>query len=254
MHHWSSWVAAGLLLFTGPSLANAQESTRRTSGTVEFETGAMFPGYVDVRSPGEGGTDVSLTDDLAADPRPFVRARLGMRIARRHTVNLLAAPLTFHSHGQFDRPVVFEGVEFRPGVPMESTFTFNSYRLTYRYSFYRSDRLDLALGLTAKIREAAIGLRGGGQSATKSNVGFVPIVSFRASWWFAPPVGLLIDGDALAAPQGRAADVLTALQARVSAEVVAYAGYRFLEGGGDNKQIYNFNLIHYVAVGAAASF
>jgi hypothetical protein len=243
-----------MVLLGMASAAQAQESTRSYSGNMEFETGLMIPGYADVRIPGEGGTDFSLTDDLQADPRPFVRARLGARIARRHSIILLAAPLTFHSHGQFDRPVVFEGVQFRPDVPIEGSFTFNSYRLTYRYSFYRSERLDLALGLTAKIRDAAIGLRGGGASATKTNVGFVPIISFRASWWFAPPFGLLLDGDALAAPQGRAEDILTAVQARIHPAVVAYAGYRFLEGGSDVKQVYNFNLIHYAAIGASATF
>ncbi len=61
--------------------------------------------------------------------------------------------------------------------------------------------------------------------------------------------GILLEGDALAAPQGRAEDVLIAARYRVSDHFGLKAGYRMLEGGADNDVVYNFALFNYASVG-----
>ncbi|MEZ5198339.1 MAG: hypothetical protein R2764_18705 [Bacteroidales bacterium] len=53
----------------------------------------------------------------------------------------------------------------------------------------------------------------------KTNVGFVPIINFRLFWSIGDNFGLLLDGDALAAPQGRAEDVLIAATYTISDEL-----------------------------------
>jgi hypothetical protein len=85
-------------------------------------------------------------------------------------------------------------------------------------------------------------------------VGFVPILHFRLLWKFNPNVAFLLDGDALAAPQGRAEDVLAALKMRVSDQLDLKLGYRILEGGADNDTVYNFSLINYASIGAIYHF
>ena len=65
---------------------------------------------------------------------------------------------------------------------------------------------------------------------------------------------MLCQGDALAAPQGRAEDVLLALQYRYDATLAFKLGYRMLEGGSDNDVVYNFALLHYISLGATYSF
>ena len=71
---------------------------------------------------------------------------------------------------------------------------------------------------------------------------------------FGPKFSLLLDVDALAAPQGRAEDVLLAALFRISPALTLKAGYRFVEGGADNDAVYNFTLIHYAAVGLLIDF
>ena len=61
--------------------------------------------------------------------------------------------------------------------------------------------------------------------------------------------GILLEGDALAAPPGRAEDVLFAAAYRVSDRVELKAGYRILEGGSDNDEVYTFSLFNYASVG-----
>jgi hypothetical protein len=66
--------------------------------------------------------------------------------------------------------------------------------------------------------------------------------------------GLLIDAEGLAAPQGRAEDVLIALEIEPAERFRFHVGYRVLEGGADNEKVYNFALIHYIVLGANLSF
>ena len=105
------------------------------------------------------------------------------------------------------------------------------------------------LGFTAKIRDAKISLASAGLESEKANVGFVPIINFRMLWKPDEKFGILIEGDALAAPQGRAEDALIAATYRVSDRLGFKAGYRILEGGADNDEVYNFALFNYASVG-----
>ena len=96
----------------------------------DIEGGWVFPGHNDVRFPGDSGTKLSLTEDLSADPFPAFRARYIVTLAGKHDLGLLAAFLTMRSDGTLDRAVDFNGATFPPGAPLESTFRFNSYRLS----------------------------------------------------------------------------------------------------------------------------
>jgi hypothetical protein len=64
----------------------------------------------------------------------------------------------------------------------------------------------------------------------------------------------LLEGDALAAPQGRAEDVLLALQFHPRPNLAFKLGYRILEGGANVAEVYNFALLNYAALGAIVSF
>ena len=66
--------------------------------------------------------------------------------------------------------------------------------------------------------------------------------------------GFLFEGDALAAKQGRAVDVLLAASYRLTNQIGIRAGYRILEGGADNDEVYNFALLHYLSVGLSFKF
>lgn len=68
-------------------------------------------------------------------------------------------------------------------------------------------------------------------------------------WKLDEKFGILLEGDALAAPQGRAEDVLLAATYRLSDRFGLKAGYRILEGGADNDEVYNFALFNYASVG-----
>jgi hypothetical protein len=216
---------------------------------VDFEAGVAAASANVVRIPGEGGTRFSLVDDLEAAAEPVFRLRVGYRIAQRHLITALYAPLQLEASGEPDRDVVFQGETFAAGEPVLATYRFDSYRLSYRFSFVRDEEWDLAAGVTGKIRDAEISLYGA-QTASKTNTGFVPLINAHAE--YRPgggAFGIVLDVDALAAPQGRAEDVMLALAWDVDEKITLRAGYRMLEGGADNDEVYNFAWIHYGVAG-----
>ena len=221
---------------------------------VDLESGLAVSGYNNVRIPGNTGTKFSLARDLDIDQTVFWRARFSRILADKHSLSFLIAPLTFNAEGRLEKDLKFAGGEFAANTFVKAKYRFDSYRLTYRYDFYRRERLRLGIGFTGKIRDAAISVEGDEQKAEKANTGFVPLINFRAQWTISSRFGVLLDGDALAAPQGRAEDVLLALTASPSRNLQFKIGYRFLEGGADNDEVYTFALVNYLALGAAWRF
>lgn len=246
------WIAIiGLVVScSSAALAGAPEPP----WSIDVETGRAFAASNDVRIPGDDGTDISLTDDLSADATTFLRMRVARTVGERGTLSLLVAPLRVESRGTVDRSVRFDDAEFAAGTRLKALYRFDSYRLTYRRDLVRGESFRLGAGLTAKVRDAAIRLDGGGLSAEKTNTGVVPLINFRAECRLSHRWSLLVDGDALVGPQGRAEDVQVAAAWDVGHASTVRVGYRILEGGADNDEVYNFALIHYAALGATLRF
>jgi hypothetical protein len=86
------------------------------------------------------------------------------------------------------------------------------------------------------------------------NVGAVPLVNFKFERRLGARATFLLEGDALAAPQGRAEDIFAGILVHAGKQWSIKAGYRFLEGGADNDEVYAFALVHYVAAGVVVRF
>ena len=220
----------------------------------EFENGAVFSGYNDIGIPGNTGTRFSMTDDLSSSTAYYYRLRGGLVINSRHHLTALYAPLLVKSKGTLSRDVNFQGETFAAGTKLNGEFKFNSYRLTYRYDIVSDERWTAGLGLTLKVRDAYVSLEGGGKNAKKSDLGFVPLVNFHIGYRLHPRFTVYCEGDALAAPQGRAEDILAGASYDINGTLSVFGGYRLLEGGADNDRVYTFSMFHYAAAGVRAVF
>jgi len=247
-------VNRGLTVVVTALCALAAAGGARGAVGFELESGVVASGYNDVRIPGDTGTLFSLSEDLSTDSDVYLRARLEYEFGGRHTLSALYAPLTLRAAGTLAEEVTFADEVFPAGTEVDGTYTFNSYRLTYRYTLTESDRFQAGVGFTAKIRDALIRVEGGGLEAEKKNVGFVPLVNFRLAWDLSDRVGLLLEGDALAAPQGRAEDVLAAVVVDATDRVRLRLGYRIVEGGADNDEVYTFALLNYASAAVIVGF
>ncbi|WPP52081.1 TonB-dependent receptor [Catalinimonas niigatensis] len=221
---------------------------------IDLESGAVFTGYNKIQVPGTDGTRFNLTDELDVNNSLFYRLKLLYTFNDKHTFSVLFAPLSIKAQGYSDQTIQFAGATFAAGDALNTRYVFNSYRLTYRYLFPRKGDFQFGLGATAKIRDALIRIEDEEKSATKTNVGFVPLINFQLEWFAKEKLSLLLQGDALVSTQGRAEDVLLAALFYPSQNVTLKAGYRILEGGADNDEVYNFSLIHYAVIGGIVRF
>lgn len=241
-----------LIALIGVSLLLPRMTTAQV--LVDLESGVVFPGaYNDIQIPREGATRFNaFGPGFDKTPGVFLRGRLGYTINDRHTIVALAAPLTVETVTRqgLDSPITFEGVTFTAGRPLQVRYQFNSYRLTYRYNFVRTEQLRLAAGVTAKLRDARIRLDNGVQERSQTNLGFVPLLNVYANWTPGGRVGLLVEGDGTYAPNfGRAYDFFGGLTYAVAPKTRLKAGYRLFEGGSFVESTYNLLIAHYASVG-----
>ncbi len=225
-----------LFMATVPAWANSP-------WVLDFEADMVNAESNDVAIPGNTGTRFSLTDDLKTAEDVAFRLRLGRDLGRHH-LSLLYAPLKLHAKGSVDFGIDFNGDYFAPETELKSIYQFNSYRLTWRYDLARNEAVDFGLGLTAKVRDAFIELSDETTTSRKDNLGFVPLIHLRLDWRWGKKLGFLLEADGLAAPQGRAEDVMAALTLRPWKTGTVRLGYRVLEGGADVDEVYNFALIN----------
>ena len=242
---------AGLLLLLLFGVAFAGSFNRFE---LDFETGAATVWYSDIQIPKSTGTLISFSEELETDPTFFIRGRFTYYFNRGNMLSILIAPLTLEGTGNVDREVIFEGESFAPNATLNTVYKFNSYRLTYEHFWFVGQRLRFGLGVTAKVRDAAISIADSIKTSEKTDLGFVPLIKFSAAWNFADPLVLVLDGDALGAPQGRAEDISLSLRGDISDLLSLKLGYRVLEGGSDVEEVYSFTWVNYFFGGFSVRF
>jgi hypothetical protein len=233
-----------LLSLLAPLAATAQ--TPRL--VVDLEGGPVWQTSNDVEIPNDGtATRFSLRNVVGSGPWPAGRIYVTWNLAERHGLRLLLAPLSVTEDGLLDEPVDFAGASFVPGQA-RATYTFNSYRLSYRYRLRDTERLTAWVGFTAKVRDAEIALEQGGVSSSKDDLGFVPLLHAAGEWRVAPGWRLSLDADALAGGPGRAVDASLKAGYDLGDNWTLGAGYRTVEGGADVTSVYNFAWLHYAVL------
>ena len=226
----------------------------RRAFALELEGGALWQTRNDVAVPGDDGTRIALDDLTGSGPYPAARLYATWSPAERHEIRALIAPLSLDGEGTLDEEVSFAGETFAPGVPTDASYRFDSYRLTYRYLVHDGERWDWRIGFTAKLRDAEIELEQAGVTGRKTDTGFVPLLHVAGDWHLAPGWRLSLDVDGLASPQGRAFDAALKGYWTIADGLDLGFGYRTVEGGADNDEVYTFAWLHQAVVSLRWAF
>lgn len=213
---------------------------------IEVEAGPVWQSRNAAQIPNdESGTRFSLVPVVGNGPWAAGRAYVTWNLNERHALRLLLAPLSIRESGALVRAVRFAGASYDVGAPVQAEYTFNSYRLTYRYRVRDAVRTTAWVGFTAKVRDATIALEQGATASRKHDVGFVPLLHGAGEWRMTPRWLATMDADALAGGPGRAEDVAVKVGYRATSRLSLHAGYRMVEGGADVPEAYSFAWLHY---------
>ncbi len=221
---------------------------------LEVEGGAVWFTKNDVRIPGDTGTTFDMLDLTGEGPDAYFRLYATYEFNERHALRLNLAPLEVDGTGTFSEEVLFDGETFAAGVPTKGTFKFNTYRLTYRWVFHRSQRWIWGLGGAVLVRDAKIQLQQGALKQADEDLGFVPLLHLYGAYLFNDRASAILDVEGAGASQGRAIDAALKLSYEWPSGWHASAGYRTLEGGADNDSVYTFAWLHYALLSVGYRF
>jgi hypothetical protein len=240
------------------SLFALTTQTGKAQVFLNLETQAIWQTRNEFGIPGTTGTRVD-TADFDNGPVFGYRAYAGFKWNNKHEIRALYAPLSVTSTVRFTTDVAFQESIFNTTSDTETFYKFNSYRLGYTYFFNNTGSWNWGLGFTAKIRDAEIRLTQGTTESSKTNVGFVPLLRFYGATFLGDETRLSLDVEGLGAPQGRAIDASLKLEHLLGYfgaghSLWGFLGYRTVEGGADNDEVFNFAWFHFASVGFHADF
>jgi hypothetical protein len=232
--------SAALVMVVLCSLAATASAQDLPRVVLEVEAGSTWLARNDVQIPNDEGTRFSLADLVGAGPSPIVRLQATWHINDRHSLRGVYAPVLIEAPGTPATPLLFAGTEFAASQPLDATYQFTSYRVTYRYRIFQGDTWTWRIGATAFVRDARVALAQGGREAEDTDVGFVPLGHVAGEARLGERWTLLLDLDVTAAPQGRAIDFGGRVQYALSNRWAVAGGYRTIEGGADVERVFNF--------------
>jgi len=211
--------------------------------SLNLELGSAQNSYNQVRIDGETGTLFNLRQAL--NSTDYYRLSFIQKFKSPSGIRILYAPLKFSGEKSFNNDISFYGVNFLANQTTKTQYQFNSYRGTYFREIISKKNNLLRVGGTLKVRDAFIELSQTDRSKARKSVGIVPLVYIYSKYKFDNNVLMTFDFDGLIAPQGRAFDVALMLGYYFNPTFQIDLGYRMLEGGADNKKVYNFSQINY---------
>lgn len=220
---------------------------------VTLEVGAVKNTFNSVKIPGDDGTRFNMRKSFPQDA-PYFRLDYKKIFDNGYGLRLLYAPLKLSGEHRYSKNIDFDGATFAQDVKSKNSFQFNSYRFSYFYQWFNTEKFKLKVGITGKIRDANIKFKQGSRQKNRYDLVFVPLFYLWSEYWLNESMKLTFDFDGLAAPQGRAFDIALMLGHKLSSSVTANLGYRMLEGGADNDKVYTFSQFNYYFAAVEISF
>ena len=99
------------------------------------------------------GTTIDFGDDLGMVQQRHHEFRLTLKPGRRHKLRLHWLPMRYRQSAVLERQIVFQGIEYNVGLPVDSSLTWNAWRFGYELDVMVRDRGFLGLILEAKYTD-----------------------------------------------------------------------------------------------------
>lgn len=104
------------------------------------------------------GTEFDLRNDLGIEKARFGDFRLVLRPAKKHKFRFSYIPIKYEAESVLRREIVFNGVRYPVGLPVNTTFEWKAWRVGYEYDFIYRDRGFLGLIVEAKWTDVNAGI------------------------------------------------------------------------------------------------
>ena len=99
------------------------------------------------------GTKIDFTQDLGMIRKRHPELRMTYKPGRRHKLRLHWLPIHYTQSAVLQRQLVFQGIAFNAGVPVNSTIRWDAWRLGYEFDFVSRERGYFGIILEAKYTQ-----------------------------------------------------------------------------------------------------
>ena len=87
------------------------------------------------------GTEIDVKKDLGYTDSAIRQFRLVLRPGRKHKFRIEYIPIKFEDDTILSRTIVFNGIEYNIGLPVQTQFEWDTWRLGYEYDFVYTNRV-----------------------------------------------------------------------------------------------------------------
>ena len=202
-YRWAALAAA--LLCVAPS-ASAQYQPRAvndpaTGEKYHIEAGAdyWFPTadmVVSSAQLGIPGSTIDFKQTLGLTDQKFPALQLQLRPARSHKFFLQYIPVTYTQTATLNQDIVFNGIKYRLGIPVNSTLDWKTYQIGYEYDFVVKNWGFVGFDLEAKYTDVEVKLTSPIASEFAHARGPIPAIGGIVRYYVVPNISItgLISG------------------------------------------------------------
>ncbi|MCU1382212.1 MAG: hypothetical protein JWL71_909 [Acidobacteria bacterium] len=197
LSRWAVAMAA-LLCFAAPAAAQYKPRTLNDPATGEnyhIEAGAdlWFPTadmVVSSEQLGIAGSQIDFKKTLGLTDQHFPALQIQLRPARSHKFRLNYIPATYTQTTTLNQDIVFNGIRYRLGLPVNSTLDWKTYELTYEYDFVVKNWGFVGFDLMAKYTDVQVALASPLASEFAHARGPIPAIGGIARYYVVPNISI----------------------------------------------------------------
>ena len=164
----SCWAALAAALFCCAAPAAAQYKPRAvndpaTGEKYHIEAGAdLWMPTADMTISSEqlgiAGSQIDLKRDLGLTDQHFPALQLQLRPARSHKLFLNYTPVDYNQTATLNQDIIFNGIRYRLGLPVNSDLNWKTYEIGYEYDFVVKNWGFVGFDLEAKYTDVQVSL------------------------------------------------------------------------------------------------
>lgn len=105
------------------------------------------------------GSDIDVKEDLGYDDKSVREYRFVLRPGRKHKFRFAYTPVKYEGDVLLNRTIVFNGIAFNVGLPVQTDFEWKTWRIGYEYDFIYRDRGYAGFIVETRVTDASLELR-----------------------------------------------------------------------------------------------
>jgi hypothetical protein len=160
---------------------------------IEAGAGYWFPGadvVVSSEQLGITGSRIDAKRDLGLTDQKFAVLNVELRPARSHKLRFNYIPVNFTQTTTLQQDIVFNGIRYRLGLPVNSTLDWKTYEFGYEFDFVVKNWGFVGFDLQAKYTDVQVSLASPIASEFARARGPIPAIGGIGRYYVAPNISL----------------------------------------------------------------